>query len=122
MNRQIIHVQFLTVIAVAALGLFQACSTLGYENIDTTRKAIVVATAEVRAANLLLQDLIERQAIGRAQADRALSSLQQAKNYLQTALNAVDLTGDPATAGNNLQRATVALSVAINLLAPLVEN
>lgn len=99
-----------------------ACSTLGYENADTIRKAIVLATAEVRAANLLLQDLIGRQAISRSQATRALASLQQAKDYLQTGLDAVDLAGDPLTAGSNLRRANVALSVALSLLAPLVEN
>lgn len=99
-----------------------ACSTLGYENIDTTRKAIVVATAEVRAANLLLQDLVARRAINRTQADAALRNLQSAKNQLQTALIAVDVGGDPLAAGSNLQRANAALSVAINLLAPLVEN
>ena len=99
-----------------------ACSSLGYENVDTTRKAIVVANAEVRAANLLLQDLITRRAISATDATRALDSLQTAKDQLQTALNAVDVAGDPATAASNLQRANVALSLAINLLAPLVET
>ena len=105
-----------------ALFVLQGCASLGYENIDTTRKAIVVATAEVRAANLLLQDLIARRSIGRDDAERALRSLQNAKDLLQTALSAVDVGGDPALAGSNLQRADAALSVAINLLAPLVEN
>jgi len=105
-----------------ALFLLQGCASVGYENIDTTRKAIVVATAEVRAANLLLQDLIARRAISNSQATQALASLQQAKNHLQTALNMVDIAGDPASAGTRLQQASAALSVAINLLAPLVEN
>lgn len=110
------------VVLVWAAFLLPACSTFGYENIDTTRKAIVVASAEVRAVNLLLQDLIARRAISNSQATQALASLQQAKNHLQTALSAVDLADDPATGGTNLQRANAALSVAINLLAPLVEN
>lgn len=105
-----------------ALFVLQGCATLGYENVDTTRKAIVVATAEVRAANLLLQDLIARRAISSSQATQALASLQQAKDHLQTALSAVDVAGDPATAGTRLQQANAALSVAINLLAPLVED
>ena len=110
------------VVLVWAAFLLPACSTIGYENVDTTRKAIVVANAEVRAANLLLQDLIARRVISSAQATETLANLQQAKNHLQTALNAVDLAGDPATAGTNLQRANAALSVAISLLAPLVED
>ena len=110
------------IVLVWAAFSLPACSTLGYENVDTTRKAIVVANAEVRAANFLLQDLIARRAISQNQASNALNNLQKAKDNLQTALNAVDVFGDPATAANNLQRANVALSLAINLLAPLVEN
>lgn len=105
-----------------ALFVLQGCASIGYENIDTTRKAIVVATAEVRAANLLLQDLIARRAISETQAIQAHGNLQQAKDYLQTALNAIDLTGDPISAGTNLERANIALSLVINLLAPIVEN
>ena len=100
--------------------LLQSCSTVGYENVDTSRKAIVVATAEVRAANLLLQDLIQRNAVSDSDARTALTQLTVAKDNLQTALNAIDLAGDPATAATGLQRANVAISVALNLLAPLV--
>lgn len=98
-----------------------ACSTIGYENVDTTRKAILVATAEVRGANFLLQDLIKREAITNDDAKNALNQLVIAKDQLQTALNAIDLAGDPATATTNLQRANLAISVALNLLAPLLE-
>lgn len=97
-----------------------ACASLGYENVDTSRKAIVVAIAEVRAANLLLQDLIGRRAIGREPAERTLNQLIIAKDQLQTALDAIDLAGDPAIAETNIRRANIALSVALNLLAPLV--
>jgi hypothetical protein len=99
-----------------------ACSTLGYENVDTSRKAIVVGVAEVRAANLLLQDLIKRDAISDDDARNALSQLIIAKDQLQTALNLIDLAGDPASAATNIQRANMAMTIAINLLAPLVEN
>ena len=97
-----------------------ACSTLGYENVDTTRKAIVVANAEIRAANLLLQDLIGRRAIGREPATRALNDLRTAHNHLQTALSAIDAAGDPVLANTSLNRARLSLSIALNLLAPLV--
>lgn len=99
-----------------------SCSTLGYENVDTTRKTILVANAEVRAANLLLQDLVQRRAISQSDAAVALNSLQTAKNHLQTALSAIDTAGDPVTAGSSLNRAKVSISVAMALLAPLVEN
>ncbi len=99
-----------------------ACSTLGYENVDTSRKAIIVGVAEVRAANLLLQDLIKRNAISDDDAKNVLSQLIIAKDQLQTALSAIDFAGDPATAATNIQRANMAMTIAINLLAPLVEN
>ena len=107
---------------VVLIFLLASCAAQQYQNVDTTRKAIVVATAEVRAANLLLQDLIQRHAITPSQANRALASLQDAKNQLQTALNAVNVAGDPLTAQNALERADVLLSFAINLIAPLVED
>jgi len=121
-NKNLLPSIVVLVWAAFLLSSLAACSTLGYENVDTSRKAIVVANAEVRAANLLLQDLIARRAISSGQATETLGNLQQAKDYLQTALNAVELAGDPTTAGTNLQRANVALSIAINLLAPLVED
>ena len=117
-DRQFIFVLFLLASFLGAAG----CSTLGYENVDTTRKAILVANAEVRAANLLLQDLVQRRAVSQADAATALNSLQTAKNHLETALSAVDAAGDPVTAGNSLNRAKVSISVAMALLAPLVET
>lgn len=115
--------QYLFVILFAWMSLFvSACGTMGYTDVDTTRKAILVANAEIRAGNLLLQDLIGRRAIDRDDAAKALQALQDAKNYLQTALDAVNLAGDPVLAGSNLERAKVALNIAVTLLAPLVEN
>ena len=105
-----------------AMVTLQSCASMGYEDIDTTRKAIVVANAEVRAANFLLQDLIARRAISKKDAGRALQSLQTAKNNLQSALNAVDVSGDPVLAGSKLERANISISVALRLIAPLVEN
>ena len=102
----------------------QGCGTMGYGDvdIDTTRKGIVAATAEIRGANLLLQDLIQRQAISRAQAQSAQDALQQAKDGLQVALNAIELGGDPAAADTRLQAVNASLSVALQILGPLVEN
>lgn len=102
----------------------QGCTALGYGevDIDTTRKAIVAANAEIRGANMLLQDLVTRRAIDRDDAQRALSALQEGKNHLSTALRAVDVSGDPATAANRLELANTAISVALSLLGPLVEG
>ena len=106
-----------------AIGL-QGCTAMGYGDvdIDTTRKAIVVSVAEVRGANLLLQDLIQRRAITSAQAQTAKDSLQDAADGLQVALNLVNLSGDPVTANTHLERARISISVALSLLAPLVED
>ena len=101
----------------AAMFQMQACATAGYENVDTTRKAILVATAETRAANLLLQDLIQRNAIDNNSAREALSALQAAMASLQTGLNAIDTGGDPLTAESTLARANVSINIALILLS-----
>jgi hypothetical protein len=76
----------------------------------------------LRAANLLLGDLIDRRAISSFAAEDAHESLQEAHDHLQTALSAIDSAGDPVTAGSNLERAKTAISVVMAILAPLVEN
>lgn len=114
----LIYLLFLLASFIGAAG----CTSMGYTDVDTTRKAILVANAEVRAGNLLLQDLVNRQVIGKDDAEKALKSLQDAKNHLQTALSAVDDAGDPVLAGTNLDRANIALSLAVTLLAPMVET
>ena len=88
------RVPFFQALYVLLLAItLQGCNSLGYGDvdIDTTRKAIVAANAEIRGANLLLQDLIQRRAISQAQAQSAKDALQQAKDGLQIALNAVDV-------------------------------
>lgn len=106
-------------ITVLAFGIvnIQGCSTIGYENADTTRKAIVVANAEIRAANLLLQDLVTRNAISDASAISALNSLRDAHATLQAALDALVLSGDPAAAESALERVNSSLSLVILLLS-----
>lgn len=102
------------IVLVWASFLLQSCSTLGYENVDTLNKAIIVANAELRAANLLLQDMIVKRQVNRAQAENALAFLQDTHNFLQNA----SLSNDPMIAESNLQRATGTLSLVISLLAP----
>lgn len=102
----------------------QGCGTLGYGDvdIDTTRKAIVVANAEIRGANLLLQDLIQRRAIDRDAAQRTKDALDDGNRHLRTALTAIDVSGDPATAATRLELANTSITVALSLLGPLVEG
>ena len=118
------HLQVRWLFAAVTLLLMQGCGTLGYQDvdIDTTRKAIVAANAEIRGANLLLQDLIQRRAISQSQAQSAKDALQNAKDGLQIALNAVDVGGDPAAAENRLAAVNASLSVALNILGPLVQE
>lgn len=106
------------VIIIWATFLLQSCSTFGYENVDTTRKAIIVANAELRAANLLLQDMIVKRQVNREQAETALASLQDTHNFLQNAADSLALSNDSQIAESNLQRATSTLSLVISLLAP----
>ncbi len=107
---------FIIALAIGIVSI-PSCSTLGYENVDTTHKPIVVANAEIRAANLLLQDLIRRDAITDDAARSALNTLRTAHGHLQTALDALALSNDPAAAQTALERANVALSLSITLLS-----
>lgn len=120
----IIKFYFVFLLAFFVLALIQGCASNGYDgaDIDTTRKGILVANAEVRGANLLLQDLILRRAISQSQAQQAKDALQDAHNGLQRALDAVNVAGDPVAAETWQQRANRSLSVALTLLAPLLEN
>lgn len=96
------------------------CATLGYDDIqiDDTKDAILVANAEIRGANFLLQDLIRREAISKADAQTAKDHLDDAHDVLNEALAAVDLHGDLFTAEDKLDAAIWALDVALRLLAP----
>lgn len=110
----------LLIIMFATLITLKACVTLGYDgvDIDTTRKAIVVANAELRAANLLVDDLLDRGTISPLIAQDALDELRTAHGALQKALNAVDVSGDPVKAEDFKLQATRAINVALQLLAP----
>jgi len=115
------NVYFAAFVALLTMSLIQACATQGYDNVDTTRKAIVVANTEIRAANLLLQDLVTRNAITDASAVSALNALRDAHQGLQTALDTLTLSGDPVASQNALERANSSLSLVILLLSSYVE-
>jgi hypothetical protein len=112
----------LLAIALSTVAVVSSCATFEKYDVDTTRKAIVVANAEVRAANLLLQDLIKRNAISHSKATEVLGHLQETKDALQVALNAVSVAGDPVSGQTNVERANSALSLAILIMAPFVEQ
>lgn len=113
------NIAFLSAIwgGLLLMSTMTACSTLGYENVDTARKAIIVANAEIRAANLLLQDLVVRNVINDEDAQASLQSLRQAHGELQTAQSALTVADDPATANTGLERANRALGVALIILS-----
>jgi len=116
------HFYFLTFFYALLISFgmaMQACSTMGYEGVDTSRKAIVVGIAEVRAANFLLRDLVDRRAISSFDAEDAHENLQEAHDLLQRSLDAVDAGVDPALMEDNLERAKAALGLVLALLAPL---
>lgn len=91
-------------------------------DVDSTRKAILVANAEVRAANLLLQDVVRSRSISSNDAQKALNGLQDAKNSLQLALNAVDIAGDPVEGQDRLNTAIISIDLVLAILAPLVAD
>lgn len=98
-----------------------SCQTFKYENVDTVRKGIVVANAEIKAANLLLQDLIKRQVISQDKATDALNALQAALDELKNAHEIIKISGDPFEAQAGVERADAALTLAITLLSAYVE-
>jgi len=88
--------------------------------IDSTNKALAVATAELRASNLLLQEVIQSRLINRAQAQQIKDQLQEGLNVVSASAAAVALSGDPADGQDGLDRATRAIDFALAILAPLV--
>jgi hypothetical protein len=116
------YAHMLATIAIVVVAL-HGCASMGYDDvdIDTTRKAIVVSTAEIAGATFLLQDLITRNAISQSDAQGVKDSLQDAKDGLQVALSAVDVAGDPATADQQLETAQRSVRLALAILGPLVE-
>lgn len=110
----------LVLVLVSGCGIFGGNSPYEGVNIDTTRKAILVANAELRAANLLLQEVIKSRSISGDDARRALDGLQDVHKTLQAALNAVDLFGDPIEAQGHLDSAIVSLDLVLAILAPSI--
>lgn len=123
MNRRPIQIQHFLVGFFMAL-VVAGCTSNPYADvsIDSTNKAIVVATAEVRAANLLLQEVIRARAISSGQAQSVKDNLQTAKDTLQASKTAVQTSGDPLQGQNGIETATRALDFALQILAPLVAN
>ena len=101
--------------------LASSCSTFKYENVDTVRKGIVVANVEVRAANLLLQDLIKRNVINKDDGTKALDALQSALDELKTAHQIIKIAGDPFEAQAGVERANASLTLAIAIFSEYVE-
>ena len=109
------------VMLALAVGL-PGCGTLGGYDIDTARKAAVVANGEIRSGYLLLESLVESRAINSTDARRAQSSLDDARSAIRASFTAIQTAGDPSQAESNTERALVALDVAMGILAGYVEQ
>ena len=120
MRSQLNYYRYFWVALLATL-FVSGCATQGYTGVDTTRKAILVSTAEVRNGNQLLQDLIRRNVIEGEDAQKVLQSFRDAHAVLQEALTAIDVHGDPLTAESKLAAANVTISIALSLLSQYVE-
>ena len=105
--------------AALAVGL-PGCGTLGGHDIDTARKAAVVANGEIRSGYLLLESLVESRAIDSQTARRAQSSLDDARSAIRASFTAVQVAGDPSQAESSTERALQALDVAMNNLSGYV--
>lgn len=111
-------------VSLVAVALLSGCAVFGdgnpYErvDIDTVRKGILVANAELRGANLLLKEVIRSRTISAEDAQRALDELKKTRTTLQLALNAVDLAGDPVEGQSHLDSAILSLDIVLAILAP----
>jgi hypothetical protein len=100
-------------LALSGCGLFGGYSSV---DIDTTRKAAVVANAEVRGGYLLLESLVENRAITSEAARRAQGHLDTANESIKATFRAVQAGGDPTQAEDSLSAANTALDLALALL------
>ncbi len=119
MHRELIrrHAFLFGFLATLVFGL-PGCGTFGYGgvDIDTARKAAVVANAEVRGGYLLLESLVENRAINSTQARQAQQHLDTANDAIKATFRAVQAGGDPSQADNLMSTANTALDLALALL------
>lgn len=92
-------------------------------NVESVRQGIALATAELRAANFLLQDLIVKKNISKDDAQKALNYLLISKQSLSSA-NAAIAIGDPGVPDSQAQlaRAIEFLDLVLAIMAPHVEQ
>jgi len=111
-------VSLLAVFSVTGCGVFGGSNPYENVDIDTVRKGILVANAELRGANLLLKEVIRSRSISSDDAQRALDGLRDARTTLQDALTAVDISGDPLEGQDRLDSAIRSLDLVLSILAP----
>jgi hypothetical protein len=117
------HFSFLTgflLLLLLAITL-PACSVLGYgdTNIDTVRKAAIVADAEIRAGYLLLESLIANRTIDADSARSVKDKLDDARNGVRVTFSVVRAGGDPVAGDDLLTRALNALEIAMTIMAEI---
>ena len=120
MNREFIIGFYMAMLMVITLALDGCANPYGNVNIDTTNKALIVAIAETRAANLLLQEVIKARVIDQGQAQSVLDTLRTTLQTLQAAKDSVAVSGDPTQGLDALDTAARSLDFVLGILAPLV--
>lgn len=111
---------------IAALAL-PGCAWLdfigyGDTEIDTARKAVVVADAEVRSGYLLLESLIKSRSISASDARKAKTALDDARAGIRLTFSAIKLSGDEAAGADTLTMALAALNVAMTIMGAITSN
>ena len=112
-------------IVLIFLGFFlTGCQSNPYDQvkIDTIREGIVVANAEVRAGNALLQELIKNRSLtDKAVAQDALDKIKEVHAGLATATTAVE-AGNISEGQDELEKATNIIDAVLLLLSPYLEQ
>lgn len=89
--------------------------------VNTANKGFVVAVAEIRAANLLLQQLIQDNHISQADAQLAKDRLDEALTLVEQSKAAV-AAGEQTEGQTALQSAVLAIDAALLILGPAVDE
>ena len=103
---------------IGFLALPAGCALYGDTNIDTARKAAVVADAEIRAGYLLLESLIVGRTIDAEAARKVKNALDDARAGVRLTYNAVR-SGDAVGGDDLLTRALGALEIAMTIMGEI---
>lgn len=114
-------------IVILFASFLSGCAQFGgnpYEGVkvDTGRKGIAVTLAELRGANLLLQEIVAYEVITSDDATKIADQIELREKDLERAAIAVAMTGDPSQADNALGLAASTYGVVMGVLAPYLNK